>query len=359
MCEHHSGVSRRNVFRAGAAVTALGLAGLAMPSVALAARAPSTGECGPLPDDPHFAGRFSAARTFALDAAETSYNGWPVGTPASAIGVANYTVPGTSIVIPVKSGDVATVLMYVAGRFNVEVEPLRAGQCWGYDYRKNVNNPSVWSNHASGTAIDLNAVLHPNGAPVSRGFDSRAVSAIRAILAFCGEVIYWGGDYSGTVDAMHFEIDVAPGDSALPALVQKIQSGGIGGQKVGMQARANGRLVCAESAGAAPLIANRSALGPWETFTMIDRGGGMVAMRAAANNMYVCAENGGGSALIANRYSPGPWETFLLITNGDGSFSLRSQANNRLVCAEAGGNAALIANRDAIGQWEEFDLVRL
>ena len=120
------------------------------------------------------------------------------------------------------------------------------------------------------------------------------MSAIRAILAFCGDVIYWGGDYRGTVDAMHFEIDVAPGDPALPALVQKIQGGGIGGQQVGIQARANGRLVCAESAGGASLIANRSAVGPWETFTMIDRGGGTVAIRAAANNMYVCAENGGG-----------------------------------------------------------------
>ena len=358
MCEHHSGVSRRNVFRAGAAATALGLAGLAMPSAALAARAPSAGECGPLPDDPHFVGRLSATRTFALDATETSYNGWPVGSPASAIGVANHTVPGTSIVLPVKSGDVATVLMYVADRFNTDVELLRAGQCWGYGYRKNVNNPSVWSNHASGTAIDLNAVLHPNGAPVSRGFDSRAVSAIRAILAFCGDVIYWGGDYRGTVDAMHFEIDVAPGDPALPALVQKIQ-GGIGGRNVGIQARANGRLVCAESAGRGSLIANRSAVGPWETFTMIDRGGGTVALRAAADNMYVCAENGGASSLIANRYSPNLWETFGLITNSDGSFSLRSQANGRLVCAEAAGGAPLIANRDAIGQWERFDLIRL
>jgi hypothetical protein len=356
MCDHHAGISRRNVFRAGAAAATIGVTGLALPSLAFASRAPVTGECGPLPDDPHFAGRTGAARTLAVEAA-SSYNGWPVGTPASTIGVANHTVENTSIVLPVKSGDVATVLMYVAGRFNREVQALRSGQCWGYGYRKNVNNPSVWSNHASGTAVDLNAVLHPNGA--KNTFTSSQVSSIRAILAHCGEVIYWGGDYRGTTDEMHFEIDVEPGSAALTELVRKIRSGGVsGGRQVGIRARANGRVVCAEAAGGASLIASRSAVGPWETFTMIDRGGGTVAMRAAANNRYVCAESAGGSALIANRAAVGQWETFRLVTNSDGSFSLRAQANGRYVCADAAGGAPLIANREAIGAWEKFDLIR-
>jgi len=355
-------MSRRTVFRAGA-IAALGGAALAIPGMARAAAAPARGECGPLPDDPHFAARTESARTFALAAVETSYNDWPVGSPASAIGVANYTVPGTSVVLPVKSGDVATVLMYVASRFNGEVQALRSGQCWGYSYRKNVNNPSVWSNHASGTAIDLNAVLHPNGAKGT--FTGSQVSSIRAILAFCGNVVYWGGDYRGTTDEMHFEIDVSPGDAQLTALVQKINGGGTagggaagGGQVVGLRARANGRVVCAEAAGGTSLIANRTAVGPWETFTIVPRGGGMVALRAAANNRYVCADDGGNTALIANRTAVGQWETFQLVTNADGSFSLRSQANNKFVCAEGAGGSPLIANRDAIGAWESFDLIR-
>jgi hypothetical protein len=353
-------MSRRNVFRAGA-VAALGVTGLALPAVgaaaAVTAMAPAAGECGPLPDDPHFFGRSGAARTLALDAAETSYNGWSVGTPASAIGVGTYTVDGSSVRLQVKSGDVATVLMYVAGRFNREVETLRSGYCGGYEYRRNVNNPSVWSNHASGTAIDLNWSDHPNG---SKGtFTQSEVTAIRAILAFCGDVVYWGGDYRGTTDEMHFEIDVAPGSSSLSNLAQKITGGGVGGQKVAIWAQANGRALCAESAGAAPTIANRTAVGPWETFTMIDQGGGNVALRAAANNLYLCAENGGNNWMYTNRYSPGQWETFQLITNGDGSFSLRSRANGRIVCAENAGNSPLIPNRDAIGPWEKFNLQRL
>ena len=92
---------------------------------------------------------------------------------------------------------------------------------------------------------------------------------------------------------------------------------------------------------------------------MMDRGSGTVVLRAAANNSYVCAENAGASPLIANRAAVGVWETFRLVTNSDGSFSLRSQANGRYVCADAAGGSPLIANRDAIGQWERFDLIRL
>ena len=159
----------------------------------------------------------------AADLGTTSYNGWTVGTPGSVIGIGSYPVPGTSIVLQVRSGDVAKVLIYVAQRFNAEVETLLRGQCGGYEYRANVNNPSVWSNHASGTAIDLNWQQHPNGSPIPSV--PQQTAAVRSILAFCGSVVYWGQDYRGTVDGMHFEINVPPGDPRLAALVRKIDSG--------------------------------------------------------------------------------------------------------------------------------------
>lgn len=68
----------------------------------------------------------------------------------------------------------------------------------------------------------------------------------------------------------------------------------------------------AENAGSLPLIANRSAIGPWEEFQLVDAGGGYVALRSRANNLYVVAENGGNS-LIANRAAIGPWERFQLV----------------------------------------------
>ena len=126
---------------------------------------------------------------------------------------------------------------------------------------------------------------------------------------------------------------------------------------VSFKARANARWVTAESGGGAPLIANRTAIGPWEQFDLILLGGTAVALLAHANGAFVCADNGGASSLIANRGAVGAWETFTLVPNADGTIALRSAANSRLVTAEAGGGAPLIANRTAIGPWEQFDMV--
>ena len=137
------------------------------------------------------------------------------------------------------------------------------------------------------------------------------------------------------------------------AVIGLAKTGGNG--TISLRARANGKLV---TAGSAPLIANRDAVGTSEQFDLIDRGGGTIALRARANNQYVAAENAGDGALIANRTAIGPWETFQLITNPDGSVSFRAQANSKLVCADNAGADPLIANRTAIGQWEQFDLIR-
>jgi hypothetical protein len=126
---------------------------------------------------------------------------------------------------------------------------------------------------------------------------------------------------------------------------------------ISLRARANNMIVTAENAGANPLIANRTAIGTWEQFDLIDRGGGNIALRARANNMFVTAENAGAAPLIANRTAIGPWETFQLINNSNGTVSFRAQANNMIVTAENAGAAPLIANRTAIGPWEQFDLI--
>ncbi len=126
---------------------------------------------------------------------------------------------------------------------------------------------------------------------------------------------------------------------------------------ISLRAHANGDIVTADNAGGSPLIANRTAIGPWEQFDEIDLGNGTIALRAHANGDIVTAENAGTSSLIANRTAVGLWETFGLIHNGDGSISLQAKVNNDFVTAENAGASPLIANRTAIGQWEEFDLI--
>src|SRR5712691_6592592 len=85
--------------------------------------------------------------------------------------------------------------------------------------------------------------------------------------------------------------------------------------------------------------------------------GTVISLRAIANNMIVTADNAGASPLIANRTAIGQWETFQLIQNSNGTISLRAMANNMIVTADNAGASPLIANRTAIGTWEEFTLI--
>jgi len=118
---------------------------------------------------------------------------------------------------------------------------------------------------------------------------------------------------------------------------------------------ANGQYVCAEGGGSGAVVANRNAIGAWETFKLIDRGNGNVALQAA-NGQYVCAEGGGGGAVVANRNAIGAWETFKLIDRRNSNVALQA-ANGQYVCAEGGGGGAVVANRNAIGAWETFKLI--
>ena len=113
---------------------------------------------------------------------------------------------------------------------------------------------------------------------------------------------------------------------------------------VSFRAHANNDNVTADNAGASPLIANRTVIGPWEEFDIV-RDTVTVSFRAHANNDIVTADNAGASPLIANRTAIGPWETFDLISNPDGSVSLRAHANNDIVTARRQRRFRLIANR--------------
>lgn len=136
-----------------------------------------------------------------------SQNGWPASPNRGDIGVdPGFSAAGVTFPGGVKSGDVATVLQYVAEQFHARVEPLRVGWCWGWNYRE-IRGATSISNHASGTAIDCNAPLHNLG---DKGtFSKKQVDAIHTILMEVGYVVRWGGDYSGRVDEMHFEINAS------------------------------------------------------------------------------------------------------------------------------------------------------
>lgn len=132
-----------------------------------------------------------------------SQNGWPVLTFDETV---EWVVPDTGRRLRAQRGPVGWILCHLALWFHEAVEPIDWGTLddWGYSYRPIRGSTSTWSNHASGTAVDLNAVSHPLG--VRNTFTGSQQRAIRERLAGRYEnTIRWGGDYSGRADEMHFE----------------------------------------------------------------------------------------------------------------------------------------------------------
>ena len=157
-----------------------------------------------------------------------SYNGWPASPTLR-----------TRVIEPVKgcrlrvldNDNVATVFTYLVRQFHNRVDDVtkpHPADDWGFAYRANRNDPSSLSCHASATAIDLDATEHPNGVATSRTFTPREVAEVHEILRELEGVIRWGGDYTNTADAMHFEIITRPG--GLKSIARKIRKGQVGPQ---------------------------------------------------------------------------------------------------------------------------------
>jgi hypothetical protein len=129
--------------------------------------------------------------------------------------------------------------------------------------------------------------------------------------------------------------------------------------KASLTALANGKLVCAEDAGAKPLTANRTQVGPWETFEVWVVGSNRIALKSLANGKFVCADGGGSQPLMASRSDIGPWQTFEIHYVDGNHVALKSVGNQRYVCAENAGAKPLIANRTEVGPWETFTLAKV
>ena len=155
----------------------------------------------------------------------TTDNGWPA---SPTLRIRPLVVAGEPFTPGVLDDDaVYTVLRYVAEQLHARVEPIvrsdwHQADDWGFYYKPNANNPSQLSRHSGGIAFDYNATRHPNGVPTSRTFTPAQIAEVHKILDEVENVVRWGGDYNGTPDAMHFEIDAGP--IAVAAVAAKLNS---------------------------------------------------------------------------------------------------------------------------------------
>jgi hypothetical protein len=136
-----------------------------------------------------------------------SQNGWPANNPALE---SSQLVPGTLVKITVRKDAAGQLLLEVASAFDrlvQDIDNARGGlDDWGYAQRP-IRGGSTLSNHASGTAIDLNATKHPLATAPSANFTVAQIAQIHRIVAVTGGVVRWGGDYTGRKDGMHFEVN--------------------------------------------------------------------------------------------------------------------------------------------------------
>lgn len=139
-----------------------------------------------------------------------SLNGWPVLEPGS-VHLARGTVPGTGITLTVR--DICLPLfLALAADYNRVIEPLTLGthDDAGYAYRapRTATTGGTWSNHASGTAVDLNWTGHGARTAANRAWWQLARPKSRVQnLQTKYPILTWGGNWSPTnFDPMHWEI---------------------------------------------------------------------------------------------------------------------------------------------------------
>ncbi|MFY2561726.1 M12 family metallopeptidase [Corallococcus terminator] len=133
---------------------------------------------------------------------------------------------------------------------------------------------------------------------------------------------------------------------------------------------ASGHYVVAELGGGAAVDVNRTAVGAWERFYVVDRNGfelqtGDLINLQTYNGNYVMAVNGGGAGVTATPTAPGDHETFRiwkmagtgLNTIGTGDTVALATLNfgyPHYLVAEGGGGGTMNADRTAVGPWEQF-----
>lgn len=144
----------------------------------------------------------------------TSINGWPVLQPTSTRLVTK-TIPGTTRKIKLR-GDVAPLFLALAADYHKKIAPIDTGTFddWGYAYRE-ANAADAWSDHSSGTAMDLNATKEGRmgTGPYSwwnsfnRALKARTLKAKYGLFIWGGAASL-GGDYrlARNYDWMHWAL---------------------------------------------------------------------------------------------------------------------------------------------------------
>ena len=138
-----------------------------------------------------------------------SQNGWPALDASSPL-LTTWNIPTKEGVVRLRlrNGSAGFLLCHFVLWWAETIEPVygKVLDDWGWAYRPIRGQSTGLSNHASGTAADVNATRHPLGTlTLSRWQQVK----IRARILIYGGALRWGGSYTGRVDQMHVEINTS------------------------------------------------------------------------------------------------------------------------------------------------------
>ena len=139
-----------------------------------------------------------------VSVAEISLNGWPVIQSSTNTLLRTGTVPGTDRRLTTRK-EALPLFLAVAADWHRWIHPIDVGpvDTGGYANRDARAVPGRKSNHASGTAIDLNASKHPLGKAGT--FEASKVPMLKALARKYG--LACGLNWLRR-DEMHFEISL-------------------------------------------------------------------------------------------------------------------------------------------------------
>jgi hypothetical protein len=152
-----------------------------------------------------------------------SQNGWSANDRSA---IETYVI-GKGTRVALRKGDAGFLLKHVADWFDANIKDIddnyNSGELddWGYAERP-IRGGTALSNHASGTALDINATCWILGQQPTVYLSQEQVNKIHDHLRLYEGVIRWGGDYSGRKDPMHFEIN--SGAAEVARVAAKIRS---------------------------------------------------------------------------------------------------------------------------------------
>lgn len=131
---------------------------------------------------------------------EYTKNGWQVDPNPP---LSTWAWPGGMGTATTRAGDATTVLQCLAYFYNQQVQAIKEPVLDDWSYNKRIiTGGSYWSEHAGGTALDINATDHPYKTTAEQNFSAAQIKAAEGILGYFEGAVEWLRGW----DPMHWQL---------------------------------------------------------------------------------------------------------------------------------------------------------